>query len=462
MLTGNLPKLLAFSGSAPSAIGVAAARSLCSGGVLVAHSTPGPGMHSAARDAPRAVAAAEEGVANPTRSGSDDAHPGYVPEPTEPGDRRHRLVIVGSGWGGFSLLKYADAKRVHVSMVSARPFFLFTPLLASTCVGTLEFRSIQEPVRNMRFPNEGDFHQAIVTGVDTSKQLLLCQSALDASYKYSVHYDTLVLGVGMRPNTFNIEGVTKYGHFLKELADARAIRVHLLRNLELACEPGVSAEERQRLLTVVIAGGGATGVEFGAELHDFLVQDLPKLYPHLQDHIRIVLVEPNDILGAFDSRLRTFAERKIRQRRDMTIVRKFIVDVTEKNVHFKDGTTHPFGVLVWVTGLAPSPLAVSLSQFPKNKQHQFVVDQQLRVTGIPNVYALGDCAAMTPALPCTAQVAERQGRYLASVLSNLGSDSAAVASAPPFVFKSMGMMAYVGDHDAISDLPVTKLSGKDA
>lgn len=140
-----------------------------------------------------------------------------------------------------------------------RPYFLFTPLLATTCVGTLEFRSIQEPIRNVHFKNESDFHQATVTDIDTQNQILYCESALDSSYKYKVRYDTLAISVGMRPNTFSIQGVTEYAHFLKELHDARSIRSHILGNLELALEPGVTEEERSRLLTVVIAGGGATG-----------------------------------------------------------------------------------------------------------------------------------------------------------------------------------------------------------
>lgn len=343
-----------------------------------------------------------------------------------------------------------------------RPYFLFTPLLATTCVGTLEFRSIQEPIRNVHFKNESDFHQATVTDIDTQNQILYCESALDSSYKYKVRYDTLAISVGMRPNTFSIQGVTEYAHFLKELHDARSIRSHILGNLELALEPGVTEEERSRLLTVVIAGGGATGVEFGAELHDFLTRDIPKLYPHLKDKLKIILIEPNVILNGFDAGLRSFAERKIQQRKDMSVLKQMIVDVKEKHVVFKDGSTQPYGVLVWATGLQATPLGKTLN-LPKNKANQLLVDDYLQVKNVNNVYALGDCASIeSNPLPATAQVAERQGKYLARVLSKKLSSSSSPSAPPPpppFKFRSMGVMAYVGDRQAVSDLPAASLRG---
>jgi NADH:ubiquinone reductase (non-electrogenic) len=117
-------------------------------------------------------------------------------------------------------------------------------------------------------------------------------------------YDVLAVGVGARNNTFGIPGVTENCFFLKELPDAREIRRTILKNVEAASFPSIPVPERRRLLSFVIIGGGPTGVEFAAELHDLVVEDLLKMYPQLFPDVSITVVEGNKILGAFDQSLR--------------------------------------------------------------------------------------------------------------------------------------------------------------
>ena len=201
---------------------------------------------------------------------------------------RKRLVILGTGWGSYSVLRNINKKLFDVSVVSPRNHFLFTPLLASTAVGTLEFRSIIEPVRNVGFRNEHDFHLSRAVGIDSSRQTVNCVSVLDSSLSYEVPYDVLVIGVGAESNTFGIPGVQEHAYFLKvvvtkisilvhfitlqEVADARRIRNQILTNFELASHSNLPEDEKCRVLHTVIVGGGPTGVEFSAELHDFLQQ----------------------------------------------------------------------------------------------------------------------------------------------------------------------------------------------
>ena len=128
---------------------------------------------------------------------------------------RRRLVILGTGWGSYSVLKNVNKKLFDVIVISPRNHFLFTPLLASTTVGTLEFRSIIEPVRNSGFRDEHHFHLSFARGLDTGRQLVHCESALDAGKMYSVNYDLLVIGVGAVPNDFGIPGVKEHAFFLK-------------------------------------------------------------------------------------------------------------------------------------------------------------------------------------------------------------------------------------------------------
>lgn len=128
---------------------------------------------------------------------------------------RKKLVILGTGWGGYSMVRKANKKLYDVIVISPRNHFLFTPLLASTTVGTLEFRSIIEPIRNSGFRDEHHFHQSYATGLDPDRQVVQCVSALDPGMSYEVGYDVLVIGVGAVPNDFNIPGVNEHAYFLK-------------------------------------------------------------------------------------------------------------------------------------------------------------------------------------------------------------------------------------------------------
>lgn len=129
--------------------------------------------------------------------------------------KRRRLVILGTGWGSYSVLRKANKKLFDVIVISPRNHFLFTPLLASTTVGTLEFRSIIEPVRNAGFRDEHHFHLSYASGLDVERQVVECTSSLDSSRVYEVPYDLLVIGVGADCNDFNIPGVREHAFFLK-------------------------------------------------------------------------------------------------------------------------------------------------------------------------------------------------------------------------------------------------------
>ena len=129
--------------------------------------------------------------------------------------KRKKLVILGTGWAGYSLLKHVDKKLFDVVVVSPRNHFLFTSLLASTTVGTLEFRSIIEPVRNHGFRDEHHFHSSRAIDLDMQGRNITCQSELDSSKQYKLSYDRLAIAVGSLSNTFDVPGVEKHAFFLK-------------------------------------------------------------------------------------------------------------------------------------------------------------------------------------------------------------------------------------------------------
>ncbi|XP_041347416.1 internal alternative NAD(P)H-ubiquinone oxidoreductase A1, mitochondrial-like [Gigantopelta aegis] len=374
---------------------------------------------------------------------------------------RKQLIILGTGWSSYSVLKTIDKTIYDVIVVSPRNHFLFTPLLCSTTVGTLEFRSIIEPVRNSGFRQSAHFHLSRAVGLDTEEKTLVCESVLKQSLRYTLSYDKLVIGVGSLSNTFGVPGVSEHAFFLKEVADARRIRNRLLHNIELAVQPRIEESEANRLLHIVIVGGGPTGIEFGAEVYDFVEQDVARLYKQQKHKVFVTLIESNQILSSFDDRLRSFATKKIKERARFDLVQSSVVEVTEMSVKLKDGKVLPCGLVVWSTGLQPRDFTRSL-HVATNNRGQIETDSYLRVKTsgdttdvIPDVFAIGDCADIeNQPLPTTAQVAEREGRYVAKFLnSNCSSDT------KPFKFVSSGMMTYIGGYQALADTPEIKLQG---
>lgn len=363
-----------------------------------------------------------------------------------------QLVVLGTGFGAFNLVKHLK-HDYQVTVVSPRNHFLFTPLLPSTTVGTIEFRSIIEPIRHAR--KDIRFYHAEAVDVDTTDAVVRCKGVADG-HAFDVAYDILVIAVGAVSNTFDVPGVAEYALFLKELSDARALRQRIIQCFERANLPGIAVDERRRLLHFVVCGGGPTGVEFAAELNDFLMEDLRRPYPPLVAESRITLVEAmKEILGSFDEKLRTYATRLFQRQRINVLTESPVVRVRENTIHLKDGSELPYGLLLWSTGNGPTPL-VSHLQLPKDARDRIVIDGYFRVKGEDRIYALGDCSVVEGnPLPATSQVAQQQGKYLARALTR----KARGLHVEPFQYKHLGMLAYIGSNRALADLESFKGRG---
>lgn len=219
--------------------------------------------------------------------------------------RKPRVVILGSGWGGNRLARELDKNIFDVSVVSPANHFLFTPLLPQTTVGTLEFRTVQEPIRTIE--NLSGYFQAKARHLDVDARSVTCEEIFRGE-TFQLPWDFLVIATGCKTNTFNTPGVMenegKDVFFLKHLHHARQIRKRVLECFERAAIPQTSDAERDRLLHFVVVGGGPTSCEFVAELHDFVAQDIRRWYPDLCDKVKITLVEAGPrILGNFDQSL---------------------------------------------------------------------------------------------------------------------------------------------------------------
>lgn len=359
---------------------------------------------------------------------------------------KKRVVILGSGFASFGFLRRLTTSAWDITVVSARNHFLFTPLLPSTAVGSVEFRSIIDPVRATR--PDVCFRLGNAESIDPQARVVQCRG-LDGTTVWSEPYDALVIGVGCTSNTFGIHGVREHAFFLKEIDDARSIRQRLIANLEQAALPSISAAERNRLLHCVAVGAGPTGVRFAAELYDLLVDDLPRSYPQLAEQVRVTLLDAGPtMLGLYDEKLREHVAGVFHRRGIHVMTSTPVQAVTANGVMLADGQSLPCGLALWCAGFTALPFVRKLD-VPKDRAGRILTDDALRVPSWPGVYAFGDCARPeSRQFPQLAQVAEQQGRYLAAQFNEPSAEEP-----PPFRWLRHGMGSYLGHGEAVMESP---------
>lgn len=428
----------------------------------------------------------------------------------ENGQKKKTLVILGSGWGSVSLLKNLDTTLYNVVVVSPRNYFLFTPLLPSCPTGTVELRSIIEPVRSITRKASGEviYLEAEATDIDpinnkiTIKQSTTVHSghsgkdtgsAKSTVAEYSgieeittsLNYDYLVVGVGAQPSTFGIPGVAEHSTFLKEVSDSVKIRRRLMDVIEAANILPKDDPERKRLLSIVVCGGGPTGVEVAGELQDYIDQDLKKWMPEVASEIKVTLVEamPN-VLNMFNKKLVDYTKEVFEATNIDLKTNSMIKKVDEKTcsvlVKAEDGSTNnieiPYGMLIWATGNAQRPITRNLTSKideQRNARRGILVNDKLLVDGTNNIFALGDCT-FTKFAP-TAQVAFQEGIFLGKHfeklqeveslqyqidhptpndnVERLGKKLLKIQEKlTPFVYNHQGSLAYIGSERAVADL----------
>lgn len=361
-------------------------------------------------------------------------------------DQRETLLVLGTGFAAFSLVKAVDIERYQIVVVAPRNHFLFTPLLPSTTVGTIEFRSIIEPIRTARKGLR--YHQAYCVSIDFEKRVAYCEGKFKQT-PFEVSFDKVVIGVGAISNTFGIPGVAEHCHFLKEIQDARDIRHTVIQCFERASKPNRPIEDFDWLLRFVIVGGGPTGVEFAAELHDFIEHDLSKWFPDLIPYVRITLLEAQaNILTMFDANLGDYTRRHFARNKIQVRTGSLVREVRSDAVVLDGGKEIGYGLVVWSTGNGPADLVAKLD-VPKDRTHRIITDPFFRFGGYEHAFAVGDCAAVEgAATPPTAQAAQQEGAHLAKVLNAMAQGK----EPAPFKYKHKGMMAYIGDQKALADL----------
>lgn len=291
---------------------------------------------------------------------------------------RPRLVILGTGWGGARLLRDIDPSKYDVTVISPRNHFVFTPLLSSTCVGTLEARAVTLSVVDLQKAIKApqNFYYA-AEAVAVHPEDKIVEACSRDGIKFFVDYDVLAISTGSQGSTFGIPGVSENAHFLRDAANADAIRTQLINNWNRANIPGRSLQERERILHTVVVGGGPTGVEFAGDLAHFINGDLHRIDPGRAQDMRVTLIEADQLLGSFDARLREYAAKKL-SKAGIHLIKAIVKEVRENEIELKDGSVVPYGLCVWSTGVGPTPFTLSLP-FLKTPKGRLAVNERLQV-----------------------------------------------------------------------------------
>lgn len=464
---------------------------------------------------------------------------------------RERIVILGSGWGGYALSKLLSPAVYCPLVISPRSYFVFTPLLTDAASGSLDFSHIVEPVRDPKRPV--DYFQAAALSVDFDKKVVHCESTVvksgvtesprasvsgrsgfndegpsatarpwERGEKFDVPYDKLIVAAGAVSRTFDTPGVRENAMFFRDIGDARRVRRRVRECFELAIQPTTSPERRKHLLHFAIVGAGATGTELAASLRDFLTCDLVRLYPSLEGIPRITLYDVSPkVLPMFDEKLSNYAMEKMKTEGIDVKVSHHVENLRwgapgEDPPHTmdpkgpltlktKEEGEEGVGICVWATGNEmnnfvknslnevrsfPTNSAASeqaAGAFPPNaggstwkvkkapRTGALAVDDRFRVqlvsdagkvAVLQDVFAIGDNATReSGVLPATAQVTYQEAKWLAKRLNRRDFDKV-----PTFSFKNLGVMAYIGDSNALVETPgeggtwllPTKLKGRTA
>jgi len=368
-----------------------------------------------------------------------------------------RIVVLGGGFGGVATVRHLERllrrrTDVEITLVSRENFFVLTPLLFEACSGRLELRHCAQPIRAAL--QRARFIEATVESVDIARQLVRTVGPDGGAHDLS--YDHLVVALGASTNDALIPG-SSHALTFKTMADALVLRNQLIERFERA-DATADAAQRGECLTVVVIGGGLVGTELIGELTAF-ADDVLRFYPRIRrDQVCFRLFEAGPrILPEIDAKLAASAARVL-ERRGVDVRASTPVRSIDDGRVVLESQSIDAGTIVLTAGIVPSAVASAIPVL-RDQRGRIAVDATMRSRSHPQVWALGDCAAIPGpdgrSYPALAQHAIREARHLAE---NIG---AVIDGRPPsaFIFRSLGTMASLGHTRAVARVFGMRLTG---
>ncbi|OHA16442.1 MAG: hypothetical protein A3C79_02360 [Candidatus Taylorbacteria bacterium RIFCSPHIGHO2_02_FULL_45_28] len=390
------------------------------------------------------------------------------------------IVILGAGFGGTyvakKLAKHVKKGRIEITIINRTNYFLFTPLLHEVATGSLTPTSIAEPLREIFVDSGIRIVQGIVESINRSAKTVKISNQGSLS---TISYDYLVIATGAETNYYDILGAEKFTYPLKNLSDAARIRSVIVDSLERAFLT-LDKDERVRLLSFIVVGGGATGVETAAELAGFIQEIIGRYYSQTKDcdlndyrickpqesSVTLIHAGP-ELLQTFGPSLRAAAEKRLRDNNIIVRLNSTVSEVTGRGIKLSSGISVASATIIWTAGVKPV-IPHFEGDMPTLTTGRLAVDEYFRVNHDSCVFALGDAAGYvnrdilnkdptkTLTLPLLAQVAEGQAKILArNVISSIRGKKLV-----EFHYHSKGNMVSVGQRFAVGEIFSLFLSGR--
>ncbi|SKC47954.1 NAD(P)/FAD-dependent oxidoreductase [Ohtaekwangia koreensis] len=367
-----------------------------------------------------------------------------------------KIVVVGGGFAGLNFIKrLANDMRFQITLVDNNNYHFFPPLLYQVGMAFIEPSNISYPFRRM-FQQKKNlrFHLGCLVRINTAENTIETERDI-------LPYDYLVLALGTETNYFGMENVKKNSWTLKTINDATNLRNHLLLNMEKAVKT-VDLAERKKLLNVVIAGGGPTGVEVAGMLAEMAHKIGPKEYPEITGgSFPIYLIEAGKVLlGPMSIKAQEEATAVLKKLGIIVKLNTAVKDYVDGKVMLSNGEVLETNALIWTSGVIGREVR-GLPAEIFGRGRRIMVDEYCKVKGTQNIFAVGDIALHTldkkfPAgHPQLAQVAIQQGKLLAENFVRLYENNSPKA----FLYKDRGSMAIISKYKAVADLPNAFVKG---
>lgn len=369
------------------------------------------------------------------------------------------IVILGGGFAGLTVARRLERRfhrnaDVRITLINRQNYMVFTPLLAEVAGNSIEPRHAVPPLRS--FLRQAHFHEGEVRGIDLARRQVMV--AHSDGRQVTLPYDYLVIALGAVTAYHHVPGALDYSFDLKSLDDAIRLRNHVLAILELADVIDDPAE-RSALLTFLAAGGGYAGLEGLGQLVDFVRRALV-FYPSIKpDEPRFILASRSPkLLEQINERLGRYIVRALSARGVDVRLGVTVREVSAEGANLDPGGLVPTRTVLWAAGIAVNPLLREVG-LPTTANGAIQVGATLQVAGHPEVFALGDCAAVpkrgSSTYAPTAQNASAEARLVADNL-------AALINGPrlrTFRYSPIGSLAAIGDFEAVAQLWRLPLSG---
>jgi len=364
---------------------------------------------------------------------------------------RPKVVIIGAGFGGLDAAKALARAPLDVILVDKQNHHCFQPLLYQVATAALSPADVAWPIRHiLRRQENATVLMSEVRGIDTDKRLVHTDSV-------TLPYDYLVLATGAMHSYFGHDEWAEVAPGLKRIEDATRIRRRILIAFERA-ELATDESKRRGLLTFVIVGGGATGVEMAGAIAEVARQSLAKDFRHIDPKTaRIVLVEAGPrVMPAFPHKLSDYVVRTLTKKGVEVMTSTRVVRCDSRGVDLEQGRIDA-GTIIWAAGVMASPAANWLGA-EHDRSGRVKVGADLSVPGRPHVFVIGDTATVVdqPHIPGIAPAAKQMGRYVGRLIAARATGRPPL---PPFRYRHLGDLATIGRQAAVVKLGALELTG---